>query len=43
MSDSAIIPTWKELFGTLDYSEADSGRSVYSPAAYLADLLQLLQ
>lgn len=43
MSDSAIIPTWAELFGALDFSEADPGRSVYSPAAYLADLLQVLE
>ena len=36
------IPTWSELFGSLDTKEADAGREITSPAAYLADLLQLL-
>ena len=37
------IPTWSELFGSLDTKEADSGRSITSPSAYLADLLQVLE
>ncbi len=32
-----------KLFGELDFKEGDSARSVYSPAAYLADLLQLIE
>jgi len=43
MDGSASLPTWSELFGSLDTKEADPGRSVNSPAAYLADLLQLLK
>jgi len=40
---SASIPTWSELFGSPDVKEADAGRSMIAPAAYLADLLQLLE
>ena len=43
MSDNVSGPTLRELFGDLDFREADLGRSVYSPAAYLADLLQMLE
>ena len=43
MAGSATIPTWAELFGALDTKVADAGRSLNSPAAYLADLLQLLE
>ena len=43
MAGSATIPTWAELFGSLDTRAADAGRSLNSPAAYLADLLQLLE
>jgi hypothetical protein len=32
-----------KLFGDLNFKEGDSARSVYSPAAYLADLLQLIE
>lgn len=35
--------TWRDLFGAPDFTDADPGRSVVSPAAYLADLLQLLE
>src|SRR3974390_1159369 len=42
MVPSRSTPTWSELFGSPDTKEADSGRSVTAPAAYLADLLQLL-
>jgi hypothetical protein len=42
--DSAVsVPTWSNLFGSPDTKEADIGRSVTAPAAYLADLLQLLE
>jgi hypothetical protein len=42
MNGDVNVPNWSELFGSLDNRDADSGRSVTSPAAYLADLLQLL-
>ncbi|MGA2411667.1 MAG: Tc toxin subunit A, partial [Candidatus Binataceae bacterium] len=43
MSATESMPTWSDLVGPLDTREADAGRSVTSPAAYLADLLQLLE
>jgi hypothetical protein len=36
------LPSYEKLFGKLDFKKGDEARSVYSPAAYLADLLQLL-
>lgn len=42
MSMQNNIPTYAGLFGDIDFKEGDEYRSVYSPAAYLADLLQLL-
>ncbi|MEM9219073.1 MAG: hemopexin repeat-containing protein [Cyanobacteria bacterium P01_F01_bin.150] len=36
------IPNYADLFGNIDFKEGDYYRSVYSPAAYLTDLLQLL-
>ena len=42
MSTSIDLPSYEELFGELDFKTGDEARSVYSPAAYLADLLQLL-
>jgi len=36
------FPDYAELFGALDFKEGDEARSVYSPAAYLADLIQLM-
>ncbi len=36
------IPNYADLFGNIDFKEGDEYRSVYSPAAYLADLLQML-
>ncbi|WP_306750047.1 hemopexin repeat-containing protein [Saccharothrix yanglingensis] len=36
------MPTYEQLFGALDFRAVDEGRSVYSPAAYLADLLELI-
>ncbi|MDH5228677.1 MAG: Tc toxin subunit A, partial [Gammaproteobacteria bacterium] len=35
------LPQYVKLFGNVDFREGDSARSVYSPAAYLVDLLQL--
>jgi hypothetical protein len=43
MESVGSIPTWTNLFGSPDTKEADVGRSVTAPAAYLADLLQLLE
>lgn len=39
---SKKIQNYADLFSKLDFKKGDSSRSVYSPAAYLADLLQLL-
>jgi Salmonella virulence plasmid 28.1kDa A protein len=43
MNSPESVPTWSDLFGSPDTKEADAGRSVTAPAAYLADLLQLLE
>lgn len=40
MGDS---PSYEQLFGDLDFRAEDDARSVYSPAAYLVDLLELLE
>ena len=37
------LPSYEELFGNLNFKKGDEARSVYSPAAYLTDLIQLLQ
>lgn len=37
------LPSYEELFGNLNFKEGDEARSVYSPAAYLTDLVQLLE
>ncbi|MEV6237784.1 hemopexin repeat-containing protein [Lentzea sp. NPDC051838] len=37
-----FLPTYEQLFGELDFRAVDEARSVYSPAAYLVDLLQLI-
>lgn len=42
MSMQTNIPNYADLFGNIDFKEGDEYRSVYSPAAYLTDLLQLL-
>ena len=39
---SAFLPSYQELFGDFSPLNGDDGRSVYSPAAYLADLLELV-
>ena len=36
------IPDWANLFGAVDLCECEHCRSVYSPAAYLVDLLAFL-
>ncbi|WP_419993239.1 hemopexin repeat-containing protein [Streptomyces boninensis] len=42
MRKNASLPSYERLFGDLDFRAADPARSVYSPAAYLVDLLRLL-
>jgi len=42
MSTNEQFPSYQKLFDKLDFKKGDDARSVYSPAAYLADLLQLL-
>lgn len=37
------VPTWMTLFGSLDLCECVHCRSVYSPAAYLVDVLAFLR
>jgi hypothetical protein len=37
------FPDWKTLFSSSDICECEHCRSVYSPAAYLTDLLRFLQ
>lgn len=37
------IPTWQTLFGSLSFCACEDCRSVYSPAAYLVDLLEFLK
>ncbi|WP_437665418.1 neuraminidase-like domain-containing protein [Sorangium sp. So ce1182] len=41
--DAELIADWQTLFGSLDFTTCDHCRSVYSPAAYLVDLLQFLE
>lgn len=36
------IPTWTKLFGSLELCDCEHCRSVYSPAAYLVDILAFL-
>ncbi len=42
-STIANLPDLQALFGSLDHFECSDCRSVYSPAAYLVDLLQYLK
>ena len=37
------FPTWESLFGRLDFCACEHCRSVYSPAAYLVDVLAFLR
>ncbi|MBT2233166.1 hemopexin repeat-containing protein [Nonomuraea sp. NEAU-A123] len=43
MRKDGSLPSYEQLFGDLDFWEGDEARSVYSPAAYLVDLLRLLE
>jgi hypothetical protein len=43
VSLDASMPSYEKLFGDLVFRDGDEARSVYSPAAYLADLLDLLR
>jgi hypothetical protein len=36
------LPAYAGLFSNLDFKQGDESRTVYSPAAYLVDLMQLL-
>ncbi|NJR38060.1 MAG: hypothetical protein HC781_03420 [Leptolyngbyaceae cyanobacterium CSU_1_4] len=36
------LPNYADLFGNIDFKAGDDARTVYSPAAYLTDLLQML-
>lgn len=38
-----VIPDWRMLFGSLDMCDCGHCRSVYSPAAYLVDILHFLK
>ena len=37
------LPDWSDLFGAGDFCECEECRSIFSPAAYLADLLKWLE
>ncbi|HEX9200977.1 MAG TPA: neuraminidase-like domain-containing protein [Acidobacteriaceae bacterium] len=41
-SDIIAYPTLEQLFGSMDFCSCDECRSIFSPAAYLVDLLQFL-
>ena len=43
MTTNPELPSYEELFGALNFKKGDDARSVYSPAAYLTDLLELLE
>ncbi|MGW0809826.1 hemopexin repeat-containing protein [Nonomuraea sp. NPDC002799] len=43
MRSDASLPSYQRLFGQLDLRAGDEARSVYSPAAYLTDLLTFLR
>lgn len=36
------LPSWSEMFGSLEWCDCDHCRTVYSPAAYLVDILHFL-
>jgi hypothetical protein len=42
MTSENSLPSYQQLFGDLDFPAGEDSRCVYSPAAYLADLLQLV-
>ncbi|MGI0493644.1 hemopexin repeat-containing protein [Alkalinema pantanalense CENA528] len=42
MAANSDLPSYEDIFGSLDFTTGEDGRSVLSPSAYLVDLLQLL-
>ncbi|WP_139487949.1 neuraminidase-like domain-containing protein [Brevibacillus dissolubilis] len=38
----AALPSYQEIFGSLNYCECDHCKSIFSPAAYLVDLLRMV-
>ena len=42
MLEGVAVPDWRQLFGALDDGACDPARSVLSPAAYLVDLISML-
>jgi hypothetical protein len=36
------IPSYQELFGSLDYYEVDEAKSIFGPAAYFVDLMRIV-
>lgn len=36
------LPSWSKMFGSLEWCDCDHCRTVYSPAAYLVDILHFL-
>ena len=42
MPQNGPLPSYDQLFAELTFRHGDESRSVYSPAAYLADLIQLV-
>ena len=36
------LPSYQELFGSLDYYEVDEAKSIFGPAAYLVDLMRIV-
>jgi hypothetical protein len=42
-AEGSGIPDWESLFGALSFCACEECRSVYSPAAYLVDLLQFIK
>ncbi|MBD1822981.1 peptidoglycan-binding protein [Cyanobacteria bacterium FACHB-DQ100] len=43
LTNADDLPNWASLFGSLDFCACEHCRSVYSPAAYLVDLLEFLK
>ena len=43
MANSNKFQSFEQLFEKINFKKGQEGRSVYSPAAYLSDLLQLLE
>jgi hypothetical protein len=37
----STLPTYEELFGTLDYCECEHCQSIFGPAAYFVDLMRI--